>query len=1278
MVLSKFLDSNSTTIVKAEGALRDTLLLILFIVITSPFAWARQRDTLGVGTRTYFIQNAGQWDDPSLFHSQMSFPAFFAEKNGYTVNLFDHDIDDEEALHGHHHYCTHGHAYRVRYKNCNPSPSVSGLDIDSDGGYDNYYLGNDPARWVSRLPHFFTLFYSQLYSGIDMDIRVSENALKSNYYVSPHADPTQIVMQYEGADKIYISNGNLIIRTTVGEIVELAPYAYQTCDTGRCEIECRYQIRGNEVNFVLGEYDNSHPLTIDPILYFSTYTGSTVDNWGTTATFDLYKNAYTAGIVFGSGYPVSSGAWRQTHSGNADIGIFKFDPTGRHRLFATYLGGQNADMPHSMFVNSFDELVIFGTTGSDDFPVLMNAYQNHFRGGSHVAYEGSNYVNFPNGSDIFISRFSSDGTALQASTFVGGSGNDGLNYRHSFSNSQLYPSSVIMCGNDSLYFNYGDGARGELITDDLNNIYVGSTTFSTNFPVTNNSVSTTHGGGQEGVVFKIDYNLRNMIWSTYLGGSGDDAVYSIDVDSSYNLLVCGGTNSSDFPTTTGAFQTAFGGGSADGFVAKISYNGEVLMSSSYFGTPSYDQMYFVRTGKQNDVFLYGQTKDNSNFFIHNANYNVPGAGMVVARFNPDITQRIWSTTFGNVTGRPNISPTAFAADICNRIYISGWGRDYVGSCNNVDWNQGGTTGMEITPDAYQTHTDGQDFYIMSMDADASGINYATYFGELHGNHSGNYAIDAASGHDHVDGGTSRFDRHATLYQSVCASCSRNDYFPVTDSVWGPHNLSSDNCNNALFRFNIHDDFPVAECVAPEVGCAPYDVTFINTGRGDRYFWDFGDGTTSTLANPQHTYSTSGTFRATLVAYMDQGCRTTDTFYVYVRVLSEHGSRSATQSTCSTEPTQIGPTPMQGCTYEWIQGEVSDPTIANPYVTHGGIYILRITSNSGCTETDTFDVMIYDIIDTLIIRTPTCPGGNDGKAIAIVPSNISDSAVYYWDGVIGDSILTGLSDDGQQHTLHIESHGCETTIYFTVTDPPVLEHSVSASNIICGNECNGWITVDYGYPGRPTSTLSLDGLCDSTYIIQFTDTAGCPYSDTVTITRDTSLTHLQVWADAYYIYLSQSVGLHVTHVPGASYHWTPSNTINQPYSPDPIATPSDSIQIYHVIVTDSNGCSWEGNVVINCTEINCGRPNIFIPNAFSPNGDGVNDRLCFHGDYVTDFYLAIYSRWGEKVYETYDIHDCWDGRYNGNWCLPGVYAYYCKVRCEAGFENLLKGDITLIR
>ena len=371
-------------------------------------------------------------------------------------------------------------------------------------------------------------------------------------------------------------------------------------------------------------------------MIFSTYSGSDIDNWGFTATYDNDNNVYSGGIAFGVGYPVTTGAYQTKFGGGVatnytaygeDVAIIKYDPTGTKRLYATYLGGKGSEMPHSMIVNQFNELLIFGTTGSDNFPVSADAYSKTFKGGTEVTYDFS--IDFKNGSDIFVSKLSADGTQLLASTYVGGSENDGLNFR---------PSDVyyMMEGNDSLFYNYGDDARGEIITDNLNNVYIGSCTFSSDFPVTCNSFQPQSGGLEEGVVFKLDYNLSNLVWSSYIGGSGDDAIYSIDVDKNYNLYVAGGTNSANFPTTSNALHKNYLGGTADAFVAHISEDGTKLLGSTFYGSTEYDQAYFVRTDKHNNPYLAGQTMAHGSDLIYHTKYNRPNSGQFIAKLSRGI------------------------------------------------------------------------------------------------------------------------------------------------------------------------------------------------------------------------------------------------------------------------------------------------------------------------------------------------------------------------------------------------------------------------------------------------------------------------------------------------------------------------------------------------------------------------------------------------------------------------------------------------------------------
>lgn len=1407
---------------------------MLVILFNANVLCARNaRDTIGIGARIFFSENKGQWDDRVLFRSQMHSSTLFVERDCFTFVVqhpdnpnMHHPVEPNTKQLS---KSYRSHAYRLRFEG-GGATVVEGTDPEA--GVENYFIGRDRSRWASDCRVFQSLLYHNLYDGIDLKVYAAANAMKYDFIVAPGASPQSIAITYEGVDGVRLQDGNIVVHTSVVDVVELRPYAYQMVGGRQVEVKASYSLKNGRVTFALGDYDTSLPLIIDPYLYFSTYTGSTADNWGTTGCYDSYKNTYTSGVVFSSGYPVSLGAYDGTYNGNCDIGIFKFDVNGAQRLYATYLGGSNADMPHSMFVNSLDELVIFGTTGSPNFPVTPGAYDTSFNGGTSLQYEGSTTINFPNGSDIFICRFNSTGSQLQASTFVGGSGNDGLNYRNSFD------YSTIMIGNDSLYFNYGDGARGEIITDDLNNIYVGSSTMSTDFPVTANCIQSTNHGCQEGVVFKIDYNLSNMLWSTYLGGSKDDAIYSIDCDGEYNVLVTGGTNSYNFPTTQGAYRTFYSGGSADAFVSKISYYGASLMASTYYGSSTYDQSYFVRCGKSGDVFLFGQTKASGSTLVYNANYNTPNSGQFLVRFRPNLDSMVWSTVFGDGSGEPNLSPTAFAVDICNRIYLSGWGRIFLGRSfggTSYAWNTHGTSNLTVTPDAYQSTTDGQDFYIMSLDIDANNMVYATFFGEQHTSAGGYY-----SGGDHVDGGTSRFDRLGTIYQSVCASCSGGDDFPVTTGSYGQHNNSS-NCNNAIFRLNLTDDFPVAEFSQPPALCAPATISFHNTGRGDTYLWSFGDGTTSQTVNPTHTFSAPGTYTVQLVAYMPSGCRPTDTARLDVMVLGIGAFTLDTLRTCPGTPLQIGLRPSMGCTYQWIEGSVSDSTIANPFVTSPGVYrvvvsngtctdtatqvvlvgeteavivgdsvtcsvptvldinasgmgltyqwsssadlsdtlnsdmssghysftpsgqqwlYMHVVDDRGCYKTDSIHVRFYKVLDSVVVTNTLCPESCDGT-VTILPGDLAVPPFQYSfiSGWTSDSVYSQFCA-GNYNVMFRDSNGCQVVNAVTVVSPLPPTILGDLRHIHCLESCTGSVTVTVNGLTHysllwldDSSTLATrDSLCPGTYTVQVIDNNGCLYTesfeilenvdidvdishtantcpdlcngtatavasggtapytyvwssgeegstasalcegmayvsvvdaygcttgDSVMIDRQHSFDNIEVWADDEYVFSGKSTLLHVTPITGGTYWWSPSDKVDQPSMPNTGATIYDSTT-FVVTVTDSVGCTYTDSVRVGCVTVVCGQPNIFIPNAFTPNGDGKNDELCFRGDWVQDFSIAIFTRWGEKVYESDDITQCWDGRFRDNWCMAGVYVYHCRITCADGQVSQFKGDVTLIR
>ncbi|HCK21445.1 MAG TPA: PKD domain-containing protein, partial [Bacteroidetes bacterium] len=235
-------------------------------------------------------------------------------------------------------------------------------------------------------------------------------------------------------------------------------------------------------------------LIIDPVQIFGSFSGSTSDNWGYTATFDNSGHLYGGGIVFGTGYPTVTGSYDATfNAGQIDMGISKFSADGSDLLWSTYLGGSGNDIPHSMIVNNAGELLIYGTSGSSDFPMAGSPFDNTFNGGPSVSIN-SGFILFGTGVDIVLAKLSSDGSSLESSTYLGGSETDGFNIA------------------GATEYNYGDHARGEIVVDALDNIYVASSSQSDNFPVTAGCFDNSYNGGQDAVIFAMNNDMSSLLW----------------------------------------------------------------------------------------------------------------------------------------------------------------------------------------------------------------------------------------------------------------------------------------------------------------------------------------------------------------------------------------------------------------------------------------------------------------------------------------------------------------------------------------------------------------------------------------------------------------------------------------------------------------------------------------------------------------------------------------------------------------------------------------------
>lgn len=1223
-----------------------------------------------------FIENKGQWHENVLYKTSLNGGYLYLENNKLTYDFYDEE-GLETYFHAHNSHeprreldRLNCHSYQVEFVGSKVN-SIQGAKKNKT--YYNYFLGSDRTKWASRVNSYKSTNYSELYPKIDLVFYTSDESLKYDFIVKAQGDPSQIGLSYQGINSIKLSKGRLIIKTSVNEVIEEKPYAYQIINGKTQEVECDYTLVGNVVGFEFPKgYNQNVELIIDPTLIFSTFSGSTANNFGYTATFDSDGFLYSGSTAFGATYPTTTGAYDISFNGGiVDVAISKYDTTGTTMIYSTFVGGASDELPHSMITNSNDELFVYGTTSSLNFPFSKGCYDSTFNGGTALNLTSGLGVNFINGSDIFVIRISQPGDSLMSGTLVGGSGNDGLNSSTS----------------NNLRYNYADEVRGEIEIDKNNNIYVVSCTRSLNFPFTAGAFQTMHGGSDlDGVIFKMDNKLTTLIWSSYLGGNGDDAAYSIALDRNDNAYVAGGTNSTDFIKSSTAIDTNFTGVRADGFITKINTTGSTVLSSTYYGTDAYDQIYFIELDRKDSVYVFGQTDKMDSSFIKNAAYFTFNSGQFITKMSPNLDTIEWSTVFGSGGGGPNISPTAFLVDVCNKIYLSGWGgtTNQFGTTNNAI----STTGMDTTAGAFQTSTDGSDFYLMVLESDASNIVYGSYFG-------GNVSAE------HVDGGTSRFDRNGRMYQSVCAGCGGNSDFPIKPSPGAVSATNGSSCNNGVFKFDFNLPITLADFDVTPVSCLG-DTTFIinKSLRGTSFQWNFGDGNTSTLRNPFHVYTNAGSYIITLIVADTTACNFSDTLRKQVTILSDSSWVLTNDTICDSSFKQVGflPSSNPSITYSWSPSiGLSDTTISNPIASplNTTTYTLLI-SNGVCTDTVQLTVVVTKLKLYVPNDTTLCV---PGSPITLFANSSGTTNHFQWSSnpSYTDTLNSSISNPNltvspfvpTTYYIRIGKNGCfkEDTVRVSLFSGQIrlnapegicLGDTVSLSVINLGTDS---LTYDWSpdidiISGDFTSSILISPNATTRYSVTAVSSIGC----SLTLSKRiyvSPLPTLSISATASKDTIFAGETVQLSSLPnGFSYLWSPASSLNNPTLQNPTATPS-ATTTYTVRVSDT-GCVRTAEVTVTVIDVICGPPDLYVPNAFTPNGDGDNDILLVRGNNITDMTLRIYHRWGEKVFESTNQTEGWDGTYKGKECDPAVFVYYLDVTCIGGETYQEKGNITLIR
>ena len=424
--------------------------------------------------------------------------------------------------------------------------------LDAQPGHSNYLIGRDRSRWQKNVPMYGRVKYRGIYPGIDAVYYGNENRLETDYIVAPGSDPNQIALNVQGAKTLKINSlGDVALTTEAGDLILHRPNVYQEIGGVRREIAANYVERGkNLIGIQIGAYDSREPLVVDPVLDYSTFLGGSGGESGNAIAVDASGDAYVCGSTSSSDFPVTPGVFQGTLgnvNNKTNAFITELNPSGTGLIFSTYLGASGNDSCAGIAVDSSGNVFVAGSTSSFNFPVSNNPIILQFPFGNL-------------GTTGFFSEISSAGTALTYSTFLGG--------------------------------NYRDDAAGVAV-DTNGYAYVVGSTSSTNFPTTINayeptSSSTQNQNGSAGFLSKINTGLPGtaaLLYSTYLGGSDDDGISAVAVDSVGNAYLTGSAASTDFPITPNAFQP-FNGGFDNAFVTRIDTTQSAsssLIYSSYLG-----------------------------------------------------------------------------------------------------------------------------------------------------------------------------------------------------------------------------------------------------------------------------------------------------------------------------------------------------------------------------------------------------------------------------------------------------------------------------------------------------------------------------------------------------------------------------------------------------------------------------------------------------------------------------------------------------------------------
>ncbi len=693
-----------------------------------------------------FIQNLGQMDsDEILFYSGGGNVFFtpkgvtfrFREMEPIYDDAFENDLSSlNKFRRPPDRYRERGVVINYTFVGANP---VLPRGLERCSWNTNYFRGNDPDRWFPHVPNYKEVVYENIWDGIDIVYKITEDGVKYDIIIHPGSDPTKIGFELSGQERLMVNNNReLVIGTRYWNILDSGLVAYYSNEEDNL-IDCGFQIKNEKIiGYKVEPYDTTRQVEIDPLIYSTLIGGEDIDS-GYGIAQDRNGNITITGSTKNAiiDFPTTTGAYDIIQNGRSVAFITKFKSDFSSLIYSTFLEGSSKEE------NSFGYDI---TMDANDYPYITGSIGNTGCSCTFPTTKGAYSETYNGRGDIFMTKLNQNGSVLVYSTLIGGSGDD-------------YPSSIFL-------------------DPTSNNVYItGYTEYYPDaypiidYPTTEGAYDRSLNGDGDVFISVIDSLGMRLLYSTLIGGSNSDYVNDIILDvENDSVIITGYTQSSDYPTTNGSYDRTFGG-SVEAFVSKFNLNLSTLLHSTFVGGNKVDHAYGIDLDNDGNIHITGCT--GGDFPVtENAHDTSPNGyfDVFVTKFDPTMSSIIYSTYIGG-------NQDDYASD----IIVNEKGCAIITGATKE-----ASVLYPTTKGAFDREIRSWDVFITLLNENGSSLEYSTYIGEIQEDRGTEISLD--------------HDRNVTIIGNT--GCRKNG-FPTSENAY--RRVSNGNNDVFVLKMYLVDD-----------------------------------------------------------------------------------------------------------------------------------------------------------------------------------------------------------------------------------------------------------------------------------------------------------------------------------------------------------------------------------------------------------------------------------------------------------------------------------------